>query len=200
MAPTPIKRGTRECMRVLLCRRALSAWDLAALAPIPAFPPVSLSCSSRSSGMFVRWFCRLPPVSLACASSLVCSSCVAPVSSSRAWVSGDGKRGHLLGNLRICWAIFARTLKAFPNRSQMAPRRLQNGSKMAPEGVPGASREANFIYAAFLASRGALLGAPGALLGRSWGALGVVLGRSRALLGRSWGSVWPPEGHCVELV
>ena len=111
---------------------------LAALAPIPAFPPVSLSCSSRSSGMFFRWFCRLPPVSLACSSSLVCSSCVAPVSSSRAWVSGDGKRGHLLGNLRICWATFPRALKSCPNRSKMAPRRLQNGSLEA-SGRPLAS-------------------------------------------------------------
>ena len=71
---------------------------------------------------------------------------------------------------------------------------------MAPGGLPGASREANFIYDAFLASLGALLGAPGALLGRSWGALGVVWGRSRALLGRSWGSFWPPGGHFLEFV
>ena len=44
---------------------------LAALAPIPAFPPVSLSCSSRSSGMLLcLWRVPLlwcvPPVSLLC--------------------------------------------------------------------------------------------------------------------------------------
>ena len=71
---------------------------------------------------------------------------------------------------------------ALRNRSKMAPRRLGNGFKMAPGGLPGASREPKLIFDAFLASLGALLGAPGALLGRSW----CSLGRSWPLLGGSW--------------
>ena len=75
------------------------------------------------------------------------------------------------------------------------PRRLGNGFKMAPGGLPGASREPKLIFNGFLASLGALLGAPGALLGWSWD----LLGRSRALLGRSWGSFWPPGAHFCKL-
>ena len=143
----------------------------------------------RSSGVFLRWLCRLPPVSLACSSSLVCSSCVSPVSSSRAWVSGKKvAEGGPTQSPESSEESFPRALKSFQNRSNMAPRRLENRSKMAPGGLPGASREPKLIFDAFLASLGALLGAPGALLGWSWD----LLGRSRALLGRSWGSFWPP--------
>ena len=236
-----IKRGTRKCTRVLLCRRALSSWrpgglgSYTCLSPLLLLrlilccscscgllciallsswagarrckrhrckkrpknaPPVSLSCSSRSSGVFLRWFCRLPPVSLACSSSLVCSSCVSPVSSSRAWVSGKKvAEGGPTQSPESSEESFPRALKSFQNRSKMAPRRLENRSKMAPGGLPGASREPKLIFDAFLASLGALLGAPGALLGWSWD----LLGRSRALLGRSWGSFWPPGGHFFKL-
>ena len=65
----------------------------------------------------------------------------------------------------------------------MAPRRLENRSKMPPGGLPGASREPELIFDALLVSLGALLGAPGALLGSSWG----LLGRSRAVPGGHFG-------------
>ena len=58
---------------------------------------------------------------------------------------------------------------ALQNPSKMAPRRLGNGFKMAPGGLPGASREPKLIFDSFLASVESLLDA-------SWGALGVVLG------------------------
>ena len=65
----------------------------------------------------------------------------------------------------------------------MAPRRLENRSKMPPGGLPGASREPELIFDTFLVSLGALLGASGALLGSSWG----LLGRSRAVPGGHFG-------------
>ena len=74
----------------------------------------------------------------------------------------------------------------------MAPRRLENRSKMPPGGLPGASREPELIFDAFFVSLGALLG-------RSWGALGVVLGPLGPLPGRSWGSFWPLGGHFSQL-
>ncbi len=110
-------------------------------------PPVSLSCSSRSSGVFLRWFCRLPPVSLACSSSLVCSSCVSPVSSSRAWVSGKKvAEGGPTQSPESSDESFPRALKSFQNRSQNgspeARKSLQNGSRRVPGGQPRA--EAHF--------------------------------------------------------
>ena len=135
-------------------------------------------------------------MSLACSSSLVCSSCVSPVSSSRAWVSGKKvAEGGPTQSPESSEESFPRALKSFQNHSKMAPRRLENRSKMAPGGLPGASREPKLIFDAFLASLGAPLGAPGALLGWAW----HLLGRSRALLGRSWVSCWPPGGHFFKL-
>ena len=96
---------------------------------------------------------RVPPVALACSSSLVCSSCVSPVSSSRAWVSGKKvAEGGPTQSPESSEESFPRALKSFQNRSKMAPRRLENRSKMAPGGLPGASREPKLIFDCFLAS------------------------------------------------
>ena len=88
------------------------------------------------------------------------------------------------------WSIFVQL--GLQNHSKMHPRNLENRSRMPPGGLPGASREPELIFDAFLVSLEALLGAPGALLGSSWG----LLGRSRNVPG---GSFWPRGGHFSEL-
>ena len=165
-----IKRGTRKCTRVLLCRRALSSWrpgglgSYTCLSPLLLLrlilfcscscgllciallsswagarrckrhrckerpknaPPVSLSCSSRSSGVFLRWFCRLPSVSLAYSFSLVCFSWVC-----RGPCEGvPGVSWGVLGAPGVAWAASFAVLRVcfgdFPGAAHAATTSLQ---------------------------------------------------------------------------
>ena len=130
-----------SCSYGLLCIALLSSWNGARRCKRhrckerPKMP--------RSSGVFLRWFCRLPPVSLACSSSLVCSSCISPVSSSRAWVSGKKvAEGGPTQSPESSEESFPRILKSFQNGSPEARKSLQTGSRRAPGGQPRA--EAHF--------------------------------------------------------
>ena len=81
----------------------------------------------------------------------------------------------------------------------MNPKCPPGGSKIASGGVLGANPKSQpktvTFFAPFVPLLGGSWGAPGALLG----ARGAVLGRSLDVLERSWGSFWAPGALLLEL-
>ena len=74
-------------------------------------------------------------------------------------------------------------LKIHQQWSENAPRRVQNGSKIAPGGLPGPSPRAQPKVVTFFAPFLGLLGGPWAAPGGLWGRLGTSGAAPGALLG-----------------